>query len=216
MVKNKVNIGFFLFVFLTSFVVHSQSTDYKLLKPIHDSYTETGGKVFKGISGSMWPLSLGVPLSIYIDSKVKKDKDQEWKSYAIGTTMFCTAGATAVLKWTVDRPRPYVTYPNDFSPKVTAGDHSFPSGHSSMAFGIATSLSLAYSKWYVIVPSYVWAFTSAYSRLYLGVHYPSDVLAGAFLGVGTAFVCHYGIKWIRSRWFSEKSDVSYHVFNDFK
>jgi membrane-associated phospholipid phosphatase len=57
-----------------------------------------------------------------------------------------------------------------------------------MAFATATSLSLAYPKWYVIVPSFAYAGTVAYSRMHLGVHYPSDVAAGAVIGAGCAYL----------------------------
>jgi len=59
-----------------------------------------------------------------------------------------------------------------------------------MAFATATSLSLEYPKWYVIVPAYTWAGTVGYSRMHLGVHYPSDVLIGALVGAGSAFITH--------------------------
>ncbi len=71
----------------------------------------------------------------------------------------------------------------------------FPSGHTSLAFAIATSLSLKYPKWYVIAPSYVWACSVGYSRMNLGVHYPSDVLAGAVLGAGSAFLTYKLNEW---------------------
>jgi undecaprenyl-diphosphatase len=51
-------------------------------------------------------------------------------------------------------------------------------------------LSLAWPKWYIIVPTYTWAGTVAYSRMDLGVHYPSDVLIGALVGAGSAWLCH--------------------------
>jgi undecaprenyl-diphosphatase len=53
---------------------------------------------------------------------------------------------------------------------------------------MATSLSLATKKWYVAVPAYLWASGVAYSRMYLGVHYPSDLLGGIVIGIGTSFL----------------------------
>ncbi|MDO9339524.1 MAG: phosphatase PAP2 family protein, partial [Bacteroidales bacterium] len=50
--------------------------------------------------------------------------------------------------------------------------------------------TLAYPKWYIIVPSYTWASTVAYSRMDLGVHYPSDVLIGALVGAGSAYLTY--------------------------
>ena len=91
-----------------------------------------------------------------------------------------------MLKYSVNRDRPFVTYP-DIIQKSKAIP-SFPSGHTSSAFATATSLSLAYPKWYIIVPSYAWAGTVGYSRMHLGVHYPSDVLAGALIGSGCAYL----------------------------
>jgi len=93
-----------------------------------------------------------------------------------------------ILKYTVNRPRPFITYP--FLEKVTSGGSlSFPSGHTCDAFTLATSVSIACPKWYVITPSYGWAGSKAYSRMDLGVQYPSDVLAGAIIGVGSAYLC---------------------------
>jgi len=45
---------------------------------------------------------------------------------------------------------------------------------------------MAYSKWYVIAPSLLFAGSVGYSRMYLGVHYPTDVATGAALGTSTA------------------------------
>jgi membrane-associated phospholipid phosphatase len=108
-------------------------------------------------------------------------------------TMAATAltfGVTAVMKYTIKRDRPFVPYP-DITAKAGDITPSFPSGHASSAFATATSLSLAYPKWYIIVPSYTWASAVGYSRMALGVHYISDVLAGELVGAGSAWLTHF-------------------------
>jgi membrane-associated phospholipid phosphatase len=80
-----------------------------------------------------------------------------------------------------------------------AGSPSFPSGHTSDAFATATSLSIAFPKWYVIAPSFLWACSVGYSRMDLGVHYPSDVMAGAIIGAGSAYLCYKANRWIQKR-----------------
>ena len=75
-------------------------------------------------------------------------------------------------------------------------DYSFPSGHTASAFALATSLCIKYPKWYVIAPSALWACSVGVSRMNEGVHYPSDVLAGAAIGAGCAIVNIYVNRWL--------------------
>ena len=68
-------------------------------------------------------------------------------------------------------------------------DYSFPSGHTGTSFAAAVVLFLSYPKkysfWFLVL-----AFLIGFSRLYVGVHYPTDVLAGALIGTVIA-VCVY-------------------------
>ncbi|TSC91801.1 MAG: membrane-associated phospholipid phosphatase [Parcubacteria group bacterium Licking1014_17] len=84
-----------------------------------------------------------------------------------------------------------------FQPLISNDSWSFPSGHASAAFALATGVYLYDKKLGVI--SYVIALFIGLSRIYAGVHWPSDVLAGAVVGILTAIAIKRGAeKIIRS------------------
>lgn len=91
-----------------------------------------------------------------------------------------------VLKPTLKRRRPPEALPS-FSSAIQASDKfSFPSGHSMASFCLASILCLHYGHY--AEPFFVWAFAVASARVLLGVHFPSDVVAGAVLGVSIAIL----------------------------
>jgi membrane-associated phospholipid phosphatase len=168
----------------------AQNLDIEILRAINSPEDLPSDDFFRFISNSEPYIVAAVPVAIGGYGLIRHD-DKQFRTgcVIVAATAFC-AGVTNILKYTIDRERPFVTYP-DITKKSDAGSPSFPSGHTSSAFATATSLSLAFSKWYVIVPSYGWAATVGYSRMHLGVHYPSDVLAGAVIGAGSAWLTHY-------------------------
>ena len=123
-----------------------------------------------------------------------KDDDLLKNALYVGVSIGVDGVITYGMKVGIGRPRPFVSYPDlyHYSLETT---QSFPSGHTSLAFATATALSLKYPKWYVIAPSYLWACSVGYSRMNLGVHYPSDVLAGAVVGAGSAYVTYLVNNW---------------------
>jgi len=177
----------------------TQNNDINLLKKINSSYTPTGGIIMKGFTHSINPVSLGLPAGLLIAGLIKKDKDLRWNSYELMASALCSGIITTSMKFGFDRDRPFVTYPNDITRYTSAGSPSFPSGHTSMAFNTAMTISLIYPKWYIIVPSFAWASTVGFSRMYLGVHYPSDVFVGALIGCGTGIGTHYLFKHIKKK-----------------
>lgn len=177
----------------------SQNADINILRSINHSYTPNGGVAFKIVTESVNPISLGLPLGLFIGGKATKNNEMVWNSYEIASATLINGLLTTGLKLSISRDRPFVTYPNDITKYSKAGSHSFPSGHTSMAFSTATSISLLYPKWYIIVPAYAWACGIGYSRMYLGVHYPSDVLFGALLGSATSIGTHFLFNYIKDK-----------------
>jgi membrane-associated phospholipid phosphatase len=180
-----------VFIFLLFFpgILLSQNLDIELLRRINSPETLPADNFFRFISNSEIYIAMGIPTGIAAAGLVKNDKELFRNAGVIFGSAAITSGITIILKYSVNRDRPFVTYP-DITQKSDAGSPSFPSGHTSSAFSTATSLSLAYPKWYIIVPSFAWAGTVGYSRMYLGVHYPSDVLAGAIIGAGSAWLSY--------------------------
>lgn len=147
-------------------------------------------------------VALGVPLAMGLVGWWKHDEALMKDAVFVGTSVVGTFALTMGLKYIVDRTRPYDAYPDLIHPHSTEADPSFPSGHTASAFALATSLCIRYPKWYVIAPSALWAGSVAISRMYEGVHYPTDVMAGAALGVGCTIGSYYLTKWLNQKLFS--------------
>lgn len=139
------------------------------------------------LSNSLGYVSYGIPAALMVGGIIRHDGQMRENALYVGSSAAITLGATLLMKTIFKRRRPFVQNLKIVA-VYSAGSTSFPSGHSSTSFAVATALSRAYPKWYVIAPSYLWAGSVAYSRMYLGVHYPSDVFGGALLGTTTSWL----------------------------
>ncbi len=194
-----VAFRFFLFFFLCfGLNSHGQNADINLLKYINLNRNTCLDPSVRFVTNSVKPVSVAVPLSILGAGLIQDNKELKSKGLEMCVATGASFAVSYILKYSVNHPRPYVTYPV-LDNVTTAADPSFPSGHTSMAFATATTLSLNFPKWYVIVPAYLWAGSAGYSRLHLGMHYPSDVLVGAVIGSGSAFLTHKANQWLQRR-----------------
>ena len=101
--------------------------------------------------------------------------------------------ASDVLKELTVRPRPFASLPDVRSLVAEPSSYAFPSGHATSAFSAATGVVLAAKRSLKRVPWSGWgmlvlAAAISYSRVYVGVHYPTDVLAGVGLGVACGWI----------------------------
>jgi len=151
---------------------------------------------------------IGVPIALFAVGHVNNNRELA----IAGFTTFAGIASTGLigeflLKNTIRRKRPYHVIEGTRLITKGASGFSFPSGHSSSTFSLATGLSLHFPKWYVIAPSFAYATIVALSRPYLGAHYPSDLVAGAILGVGMQFLWYELEKGYKDKWKFFPTDV---------
>lgn len=195
----KRTIVFVIFASLVVFAAYAQNWDINTLHTIN-SWDGKFIRNYNNIISKTEPyVAIGIPVAMAIAAWVKNDRGLLKDAIYVGTSV---AGAFVVsygMKFLVDRERPYDHYPDLIHAYSYENDPSFPSAHTATAFALATSLSIRYPKWYVIAPSALWACSVGVSRMNEGVHYPSDVLAGAVIGAGCAVVNVYINRWL-NRW----------------
>ncbi|PKV76049.1 phosphatase PAP2 family protein [Pontibacter ramchanderi] len=150
---------------------------------------------------SAYGLGACVPLYLYLVGHFKKVVSLKLKAYQYVFAMGLNILFIGLLKYTVDRPRPFVTH-DTIEQIAEASSPSFPSGHTAYAFTAAIMLVLMFRHPLLRGLLLTWALLVAYSRLALGVHYPSDVLGSMLLGSAAAFLSTYAFRKHREQFFA--------------
>jgi undecaprenyl-diphosphatase len=140
------------------------------------------------VSKSSAGISISVAVVLLVSQLYKEHSIKNLSGIYACCSIAIAALGTYLIKQLLQRVRPNVAYPDFIFEKEHLSGWSFPSGHSSGVFAIAFYLCLIFPRWYVVLPAFTYAIMVAYSRIYLGVHYPSDVMAGALLGLVTTYL----------------------------
>lgn len=139
--------------------------------------------LFIFITDTAYSVALLIPLVMLLVATKRRNAQGKLTALRVLASLMCCSLVTTAFKYTIQRPRPFVNY--SYIEKLSGGGSpSFPSGHTADAFAVVCALSLMANrhKW-AACALWAWAFLVGYSRLALGVHYPSDVLASILIGL---------------------------------
>lgn len=157
--------------------------DLKVLKAIKKLHNHTNNRIMAvithlGTGGSVW-FALCIPLII--------SRQLRTAGLNILLSLFITwLIGEITIKRLVARVRPSEELPEDEQIIKRPKFYSFPSGHSASSFSVVAVTILRCPLW-IIIPVAILATLIAFSRLYLRVHYLTDVVAGVILGLGCGF-----------------------------
>jgi undecaprenyl-diphosphatase len=184
---------------LVQFASFAQNIDVDILKAFNKNETGFKDKYLEFNASSVNSVSIAVPMGIALTGFIMHNNKLKKDALFLGAAFLASSIVTQSTKHIVNRKRPFAAYPFIVQRDDTEIWLSFPSGHTSASFCTATSLALRYRKWYIIAPAYIYATSVGWARMYQGVHYPSDVLAGALVGAVSAWMGYKAQKWIAGK-----------------
>jgi undecaprenyl-diphosphatase len=171
------------------FIIYLDKQLFLLLNSAHCSVIDP---VMVFVSGHYTWLPLYAGILLYLFWR------NSWKLALLALTVIlltfaCTDMVGHAIKLAVGRPRPCFELDGvvHLLEKCSGKNSSFISNHSANVFGLATVTSLLIANKYYKIFIYSWAILIAYSRIYVGKHYPLDAMCGAAFGMLTGYLFYF-------------------------
>jgi len=103
---------------------------------------------------------------------------------------------------------PELMYQIDVVNGYRGGTYGFTSSHAANTFGVALFLSLVMRSWSLSIILFIWAALNAYSRMYLGVHYPGDIFFGTLTGLGSGILMYLLYNYLQKKLLTQSVYIS--------
>lgn len=165
--------------------------DVRLFRQINNAQSSFKTSLIGITDNSVAPITILAPVLLIAYGLVADRNEQFESGVLLGASDVLSYSICLALKAGVKRERPDIALSHVEAHHLDSADpYSFPSGHTTGAFALATMLSLRYPKPSVYIPAFVWAGLVGYGRVYFGLHYPTDVLGGALIGAGSSLLVY--------------------------
>ena len=173
--------------------------EVRVLHAVYEWDSRLGTGALRAVDRTAYPVFYGAPVTAGAGALLTGASPAP--AYRLTLASAGAVGATMVIKRLMRRPRPFYVHgaitsrsPEFHEGRPVSDSYALPSGHAALSAAQVTSWSLSHPRWYIIGPGVVWAVGVSMSRVWQGVHYPSDVMVGAVLGAGIGLTVH----WIRA------------------
>jgi undecaprenyl-diphosphatase len=164
--------------------------DIALLEFFNRNRVSSLDRFFMAITDATTFISIGIMLALFFTAWRRRSARMLHKGLQLGLTLLSVLAVVSGVKYAIMRQRPFEVH--DFIQKLSGGGGpSFPSGHTTEVFAVTTAMFVMFpeKKWPGAI-LLAWACMVGYTRMLLGVHYPSDIIGGMLFGILTALIIH--------------------------